>query len=355
MITIVLTYRNRDLSIVKKCLDSLSNQSNKNFKVILVDYGSSVDFKDGIEELSNQYEFIDFVSCPVSGQLWSKCRAINIALKQTETSYFMVGDIDLIFHPEFIDIATKLSGDKVVYFMYGFLSKEESRLDKSFEDYNIDFLGNKEVTGTTLFPTEKLKEVNGYDEFYHGWGAEDTDVHIRIKNLGLKVEFYNEQAIVKHQWHPKVYRSKNSKSPFHSSLERVNHNYMNMTRTNSIAKTNLHNEWGKIPSELEYERLNDKPDHIILLNPVECDFTALLAQFKNFSAEVVRIEIIDVNFNSKAKDRLRKALKKKYFNYLPMEKVNNKLLEEIIYHYRNKPYTYSFDRKKGIIDLTIFF
>jgi predicted glycosyltransferase involved in capsule biosynthesis len=42
------------------------------------------------------------------------------------------------------------------------------------------------VTGTTLFATHKLKEVNGYDEFYHGWGAEDTAFTCVLVNSGGK-------------------------------------------------------------------------------------------------------------------------------------------------------------------------
>lgn len=355
MITIVLTYRNRDLKIAENCFDSLNQQSSKDFKVILVDYGSSSEFSEKIEKIAKKYDYLKFISCPVSGQLWSKCRAINMALKQTTTSYFMVGDIDLIFHPDFIKIISDKASQDVLYFKYGFLSKEESLLKKDFEDYAVDFYGGKEVTGTTLFPTNKLKEVNGYDEFYHGWGAEDTDIHIRLKNIGLQIEFFDEQALVKHQWHPKAYRSKDSTSPFHSTLERVNHSYMNMTQSKNRTKVNLTNEWGKIPIELDYLKLKETPDFTFKINNVELDFAALLGQMKNFKNEVVKIEIDDADYKFKLKQKLKKKLKKKYFNYINMETVNNLLLEEIIKNYRNQPYIYKFDRLKGSINLTIMF
>ena len=355
MITIVLTYRNRELRIAKNCLDSLANQSEKAFEVILVDYGSNPDFAKEIKSVVSNYSFIKFISCPTSGQLWSKCRSINMALKQTTTPYFMVGDIDLIFHPDFIKIANSKASNNVLYFKYGFLSKEESLLEKEFEDYQVDFFGGKEVTGTTLFPTEELKSVNGYDEFYHGWGAEDTDIHIRLENLGLNIEFYDEQALVKHQWHPKAYRSKDSTSPYHSTLERVNHNYMYMTQANSRTIVNLTNEWGKIPVESDYLKLTKSPDFTFNITNNELDFVALLGQFKNFKNEVVEIEINDVDLKSKLKQQLKKRLKKKYFNHVNMETANNLLLEEIIKNYRNQPYIYKFNRVKGCINLTIFF
>src|SRR6218665_824554 len=230
MITLVLTNRNRDLRIIKNSLDSLAIQSLNEFELFFVDYGSSEIYLLQLEELISQYSKIQLIVCPVSGQLWNKSRAINIALKKCTTPFFMVGDVDLIFAPDFVSIATTLAkSNEVHYFQYGFLSKEESLINKKYYDYFVDFKGSDEVTGTTMFPSTVLKSVNGYDEFYHGWGAEDTDVHIRMKNLGLNVNFYDKKILIRHQLHPKQYRSKSSPHPFHSLLERINHSYMVLT------------------------------------------------------------------------------------------------------------------------------
>ena len=43
----------------------------------------------------------------------------------------------------------------------GFYLKKNHYLKKDFKDYEVDFTGSEEVTGTTLFPTDKLMEVNG--------------------------------------------------------------------------------------------------------------------------------------------------------------------------------------------------
>ncbi|SFD02642.1 glycosyltransferase family 2 protein [Algibacter pectinivorans] len=355
MITIVLTYRDRDLTIVKKCLDALGRQSSSGFNVVLVDYGSQIDFAEALSVLVKKYSFIKIIQCPVNGQLWNKSRAINIALKLCNTPYFLVGDIDLVFHPDFIKIASKLASENVTYFKYSFLSKEESLKDKNFEDYEIDFEGGKEITGTTLFPTETLKKVNGYDEFYHGWGAEDTDIHQRLKTFGLHVSFYDSNILVKHQWHPKAYRSKTSSSPFHSVLERVNHHYMNLTINNKVIKANKNQNWGMLPNKEDYLKLSLKPDVEINIQPIDFHFSALLAQFKNFKNKVVKIQINKVNFKQKVFQSAKKALNKRYFNYLKLEDLNNLLLEEIIKNYRNCPYVYHFNREAGSINLIIYF
>ena len=108
MISLVLTYRNRDLQIVKKSLDSLKEQSLNLFKVILVDYGSEAVFTNSLKELVRSYDFVQLIACPVQGQLWNKSRAINIALRQCNSDYFFVADIDMLFRKDFIEQLTRL-------------------------------------------------------------------------------------------------------------------------------------------------------------------------------------------------------------------------------------------------------
>ena len=353
MITLVLTNRNRDLRIVKNCFDSLKNQTNTDFEWVVVDYGSDESYLHDLQKLVGCYPKIHFIGCPVQGQLWNKCRAINIALKKTNTPYFLVGDIDLIFHPHFIQIAKELAKpNQGHYFQYGFLAKEESLLDKNFEDFIVDFKGNSEVTGTTLFPTEVLKKCKGYDEFYHGWGAEDTDIHIRMKSQGLSVHFYEDAILLKHQWHPKAYRSKWSSHPFHSFLERINHAYMLQTEQSQRTIVNQNQDWGQLPLQSEYQML-DFPNYTFDLKATTLQLSAVLAQLQNFKEVVVRISISDFSTKEKLKNCLKKAMGKKNIPMVDLETVNNLLLEEMIKNYRNCPYQYAFDRQQQQIVVTI--
>ncbi|MGG7033605.1 MAG: glycosyltransferase family 2 protein [Flavobacterium sp.] len=355
MITLVLTNRNRDLRIVKNCLQSLKEQTHTDFKVFLVDYGSDTAYQLQLVQLLEEYPQIQYIDCPVQGQLWHKCRAINMALQQTTTPYFIVGDIDLIFASGFIAKATELAkSDEVHYFQYGFLSQQESLLNKDFNSCQIAFKGNEEVTGTTLFPTLALKALHGYDEFYHGWGAEDTDIHIRMKNAGLKVIFYDKEILLKHQWHPKVYRSKQSTHPFHSQLERINHAYMLQTHNTQRTVVNQNQDWGKVPLLSDYEKLT-KVDYVLKLKATILEINAVLAQMANFTNEVIAIEITAVSRMEKIKNQIKKIIGKKYLPVYNMDTVNNLLLETIIKQYRNNPYSYSFDRQKNVIQLKMYF
>ncbi|GEC73669.1 hypothetical protein FFL01_32080 [Flavobacterium flevense] len=321
----------------------------------MVDYGSDTAYQLQLVQLVQEYPQIQYIECPVQGQLWHKCRAINMALQQTTTPYFIVGDIDLIFAPDFIKKATELAKpDTVHYFQYGFLSQQESFLNKDFNSYQIAFKGNEEVTGTTLFPTVKLKELRGYDEFYHGWGAEDTDVHIRMKNAGLKVIFYDKEILLKHQWHPKVYRSKQSTHPFHSLLERINHVYMLQTQSTKRTVVNQNQDWGKIALLSDYEILT-KVDYVLQLKATVLEVNAVLAQMANFRDELIYLEITAVSGVEKVKNQLKIIVGKKYQPVYDMDTVNNLLLETIIKQYRNNPYDYSFNRQKNIIQFKMYF
>ena len=356
MITLVLTYRNRDLRIVKNCLNSLELQSAKDFSVILVDYGSEAVFSNLLKELVIKYSFITLVTCPVQGQLWNKARAINIALKQTITPFFMVGDIDLIFHPNFIEKALQLkSKAQTLYFKIGFLSETESQKNSAFEEYKVKHYSSEEATGITLFHTNTLKEINGYDEFYNSWGAEDTDVHIRLRNQNKKVIFFEEEILLLHQWHPKDYRSKASTSPFHTKLEKINHFYLQITNATKRTIANLKFEWGKMPLDEDYAKLKNIPDCFIKIDSTDYKVASVMAQLNNFNSELVSIHVIETPKKVKYKNYLKKILGKKHQSYMGMEAINNLFLDEIIKNYRNLPYHFSFDREKKEIKILIQF
>lgn len=356
MATIVLTNRNRDLQTVKNCLDSLKNQSNDDFELFLVDYGSDDKYVIALKQLLLNYPKINYINCPVSGQLWNKCRAINIVLKKCNTPYFFVGDIDMLFHPDFVNKLNELKNkDKATYFQVGFLSQNETALQRDFHNATVDFTSRKEATGMTLYPTQLLKEINGYNEFYHGWGAEDTDVHIRLRNLGVEIDFFEKEILLKHQWHPKNYRTKLSTDPYHFELEKINHSYIQTSQSSKQTKANIKQQWGVLPKENDYSKLSDQPDFVIEMEPETSKVNALLAQFNNFENKVVSIIVKDTSDSNKRKQFAKRILGKKYLKFLPMKSVNNMILQEIVMHYRNLPYQYSFDQNKNVIHLKIYF
>ncbi|MCL6219171.1 glycosyltransferase family 2 protein [Zunongwangia pacifica] len=353
MLSLVLTYRDRELEIVKRCLTSLKDQSDQDFKVFLVNYGSSNTFTSQIEQLVKLFDFVDYIYVTTYGQLWNKSRAINIALKKCDSSLLCVADIDLLFHPDFVEKSKVLHKEKVItYFKTGFLDREATQKKLTFEKAPISFSSNKEVTGIALYQTEVLKEINGYDEFYHGWGAEDTDVHLRLKNAGYSVHFYDQEILVKHQWHPKQYRSKKSNFPFHTNLEKINHRYMILQDQHKITKANCIFEWGKMPGITKLKDL-PKPIHKYEISSECFQFDAFIIGIFPCLKEASEIKIT-INTHSKSiKNQIKRLAGKKHIQTYSLQYLNDKLLEAIIQHHRLAVYRYNIDWENEEIILKI--
>lgn len=353
MITLVFTYRNRDLNLVNNCLNSLAHQTNTEFDVKFVNYGSTVNFTTNLNQLLSNYSFVELIDvAEVNQQLWNKSRAINIALKQCNSPYFFVADVDMIFKENFIEKLHQYKNEQEIhYFQVGFLSEEESKKTIDFLDYKINFLSTEAATGMTLYPTSLLKKINGYNEYYHGWGAEDTDVHVRMAKLNHPVIFHHEELLILHQWHAKNYRSKSSKEPFHSQLEKINHYYLAQTKKDETTQTNLKFDWGKVPEISSYKSLESPQNNVVLSNEVN-EIDAFLSSL-NEKKGVFQINIERRDKQQSTRNRIKNVLKKQKKKYYALGEINDKLLLLIVSNFRNQPYQYVFSQVEEKITLKI--
>jgi len=325
-LTIVIPNRERDFKIVRRTLHSISQQITNDIEVVVVDYGSPKDYQKELKITVNEIPRIKVVCYPVQYQLWNKSKAINTVLKQCQSLYFMVADMDLIFHPQFVQrVIPNLNPNEAIYFPVGILTKEESKKELPFEEYIPKFITNEEATGISIFPTELIKQLNGFDEFYNGWGSEDTDMHVRLQNNGNLVRYLKEALYFLHQWHPKNYRIESSALILHTNLERINAAYLNQVRLSKKTIANKNREWGVIGSEEDYKEL---------LSPSK-SITFKIKKPKEF------------------KSILKQKLKKSVVRPISLEEVNNRLLYSIITALSHCPYRYSFDRQKEKITCAI--
>ncbi len=60
------------------------------------------------------------------------------------------------------------------------------------------------------FYRDDFMAVNGYDESFEGWGAEDLDISFRFKNMGLGKRYLKFCALAYHLWHPEAQMDKSS-------------------------------------------------------------------------------------------------------------------------------------------------
>ncbi|WP_423818473.1 glycosyltransferase family 2 protein [Salinimicrobium sp. TIG7-5_MAKvit] len=343
MITIIYPFRNRDLIRVENSFLSLKEQTCDSFEVEFVDYGSDHQTAEKTRRLCSQFSFVNYSYCYTEFQPWNKSRALNSVIKTLESGYCFVADVDIIFHPQFIEKAIQLQdGYRSTYFQIGFLSKEVEVLLDHFStgDYRKS---TREATGLSMFPVKVLKELRGFDEFYHFWGAEDTDMHVRIKNAGYEVEFYDEEVLLLHQWHPS-YRSLESKTLTKdlqiTGIVQLNHRHLQWAIENRSTTTNIMN-WGVVMSRDDFEYLDQLKTGFYLNNEKRKIDDLLYGQFPSFKNRAVKIEIKKSRYPKSMAYRLKRIFQKKVPEYYTLKEVNDLVLVHLVSFYRNRSYIYN--------------
>lgn len=358
MLSIIYPYRNRNLNHVQNSLDSLRDQSRKDFEVFFVDYGSDLELSKEVKDLCKKYSFINYKYYSVQDQPWNKSRALNSVIKDLNKGFCFVSDVDMIFDPNFVKKAIQLQEpDKSVYFQVGFLSPQDKAKDIKFQEFQKYRKSTDEATGLSMFPVEVLHNLRGFDEFYHFWGAEDTDIHERIKNAGCQLEFYTEEIMMLHQWHPS-YRSKES-AELTSDLQlggivALNHQHLKSVMCNKTTMVNP-NHWGEIMSDTQFEELQQAQVDLELTNE-KCAIDDLLyGQLPLMNNRVFKIRINQSSVPNSLRYKTKKLLNKKILLYYSLKEVNDLLLLHLISFYRDRSYYYKVIDSGKIIEFAIKF
>lgn len=341
-LTIIYPYRNRDLERVQRSMDSLARQSNLDFKVYFIDYGSDINRGGQVEDLVSKYDFATYAYLYSQNQPWNKSKAINFALTSIETPFCFIADIDMIFDVQFIEVVNKeiqFNPNKTIFFQIGYLSKEQT---KNFLSFNLVLeytCSSPEATGMSLFNTEQLKSVKGFDEFFHFWGAEDTDVHNRLKLAGYEVFFYDKKVLLLHQWHPS-YRSGEkyslTKDLQCTGIVQLNQEHLNDNRENNRVITR--SSFGKSISKENFDVLISKIPSLIVQNEVQEIDHFLFYTLPNLKKGVYRFDFKQDVFQNTIKYKIKKIIKKKVPQYYSLKQVNDMLLKHIIGFYHQYPY-----------------
>jgi hypothetical protein len=343
LLTIIFPFRNRDLLRLQYSFDSLAIQSNLEFEVAFVDYGSNYGIAKATEKLCSEYSFINYNYIPSQYQPWNKSKALNSVIKKLNTDFCFVADVDMIFHPHFVQTVLKLRNfQKVVYFQVGYLAAGEIIKDKVFAEFKNFRKSNYEATGLSLFPVDILKELRGFDEFYHFWGAEDTDIHVRIKNAGYQIEFFNDETLILHQWHYS-YLSKESNKLSKvlrlSGIIQLNHQRLKYVTENKIIKANNDN-WGEC---IDAEEINELEKALVTLtlDNEQCKIDHMIyCIMPTVNNAILKFTVVRNSFHNSFGFRVKKFLKRKVPQYYTLLEINDKILLHLITFYRDKPFTY---------------
>ena len=358
MLKIIFPYRNREISRVKTSLDSLDKQWENNFYCYFVDYGSENEFSAAVKRLCEEYPFIEYVYHSTQNQPWNKARALNSVIRHLEKGYCFVADVDMIFHPEFVSTAIDLQrGQKSVFFKVGFSEAPDKPEQISPEDFANFRQSDEEATGLSMFPVNALHHLHGFDEFYHFWGAEDTDMHVRLRNAGFEVEFYQERTLLLHQWHPS-YRIKETTTLDNelqiSGIVQLNHQHLTSARKNNIIQVN-HTSWGSSITEKEYIELEQAPVNFDFDNEKKKLNDFLYGQLPTIRNKIIKAEFKPKKPQNILRHRMKKILGRKVPEYYSMREINDLILLHLISFYRDLPYSYKVNPALQEIEVAIKF
>lgn len=223
-------------------LSALLTQSEQSFEVMIADDGSDARTKAAIREYRDRANFrIEHFWQENKG--FRKCRILNEAIRAAKGEVLIFLDGDCVPHRHFVaqhcaladdkhyvagrrvdlskEFTAKLSPERVEK---GMLNGVATGLFKLFVD-SLRKEGSKPFHRAYMvknpifrkaFGMERVVDlkgcnfsvlrqhmlaIDGFDESYEGYGREDTDVEIRLQNLGLKIKSAKNLCLQFHLWH----------------------------------------------------------------------------------------------------------------------------------------------------------
>jgi len=217
-------------TFLRKCLDSLINQTYRGFEIIVVDGGSVDDTKDWVSEYP-----VKFLLQQGSGM----CNARNFGIQHAQGEIIAFIDDDATANENWLKGLVKIYamgrniggvGGKVVQsaahtpqYRHNGIAKLVLDLPRVILRYDEPIYQGRIFRGVTYpiggecvqdvdwligcnmsFRAEALNKVFGFDEAFYGvsWG-EDADTCLRIKSLGCRL-VYTPNAIVYHWLCPRM-------------------------------------------------------------------------------------------------------------------------------------------------------
>src|SRR3954467_15820883 len=96
-IEIIICFRNRDLNRIRYGLQSLAAQTDKNFSVLFLDYGSNQSVSKSAAELCADFTFCNYLFADSEGKLWNRSQALNLGILQSRADYLFMADADLLY------------------------------------------------------------------------------------------------------------------------------------------------------------------------------------------------------------------------------------------------------------------
>ena len=200
------------------------------FEVVVTDDGSTDETRAVVREFANSASFsVGFTTHPHEGFQLARCR--NDGVRASTAPYLLFLDGDCLIPPDHLwhhlarcrpgvvhagfcvrlDKMTSENIDVGAVRAGAFLKlaprrqlKQLARLDRRSRLYNLLLHPTKPKLfgGNVGIYRTDFEAVNGYDENFVGWGAEDDDLRLRLRQSGRRVRSILRWTHTYHLWHP---------------------------------------------------------------------------------------------------------------------------------------------------------
>ena len=235
LISVIVTTYNWPAAL-KLCLDSLFSQCGQTFEIIIADDGSTPANQTLIQAYCAKSPVpIRYVYHDDQGFRAGTIR--NKAVADSHGDYLLFIDGDCVCRSDFVyrhkllaESGHFVTGNRVMlseaytqeviekkiplpdkpldYFLFLWLQGKSNRI-AAFLQIPLGFIRGlraqkwqKAKTCNLAVWKNDFLRVNGFDEFFEGWGYEDSDLVIRLIHAGIKRKDGRFAAPVVHLWHP---------------------------------------------------------------------------------------------------------------------------------------------------------
>ena len=247
MISIIIGFKDRELKRVQSCLEFLDKQDNKEFELILVDYGSELSLNNRVNHICSKYSFVKCINNNTRGMVWNRAHALNSGAAHANGDYLFFSDIDLIYDRNFTAYLSLIcEEDNVYYNRVVLLPKDFWPESTELIEWTKYDLTSKSGRGIFLISKKVFFENKGFDEFFRIWGVEDNDLSKRLiaNNINEKwMDMKNTRSY--HLWHPAASNYNEGLMPERWIEEMILHSWYNLF----LPSFNLKNAQGLIYTE----------------------------------------------------------------------------------------------------------
>lgn len=171
MISVIVPY-DKDRGFLKECVESIENQTYKNFEIILAqgDKPVAANFNDGLKKAKGEY-----------------CKFV------TEDDWLPNNSLQ--------DLADGISGYDWIFanaIQYEGDSSYIYRTPNEALMFESNVIQNKIHGGTTLYTAETLREIGGMNEEL--WTGEEYEMHLRLFSHGFLPGYIQKEVYCHRLW-----------------------------------------------------------------------------------------------------------------------------------------------------------